>query len=208
MNSNFLNIWDLNTTWSILSSINEGDKLSISGNQVLIEKNTILLGLKRTYYGDKRGDVYKLIDILLEYTIYHFKNNNHKKEKVQSFKTNIIAGLTGLMNLRGTYGYDSRFLASFNSKLEKISQLKVYFEVNIGENDYEENEFENEWRNQDIENYKDFVSLIKKIFTSPCYADINNESTKSQYIRSKSEISSDINVKSSPTLSNYLAGDS
>ena len=44
MNNNYLNIWHLNSMWSLLGSISSGDKFSIKGNLLTIEKNHPLFG--------------------------------------------------------------------------------------------------------------------------------------------------------------------
>ena len=93
MNSNLLNIWNLNSLWKLLSSITNGDKLSIRGNLITIDKDTTMLWLKRKYYGDKRTDVFNFINNLIDMTEYHFKEKNNIKQNVESFKQNILLGL-------------------------------------------------------------------------------------------------------------------
>jgi hypothetical protein len=127
MNNNYLDIWHLNSTWSILSSICSGDKIGINGNLVTIHKQNPLIWIKRKMSGNSRDDVFRLITDLIEMTNYHLKEDNHIKNDVDSFKHNIINGVYGLINLRSTYIEDSRFLSIFNSYLEKIKQLKHYF---------------------------------------------------------------------------------
>ena len=46
MNTNYLDIWYLNSVWSLLSSISCGDKISVKGNLVIIEKNLPFLWMK------------------------------------------------------------------------------------------------------------------------------------------------------------------
>ena len=127
MNSNLLNIWNLNSLWKLLSSITNGDKLSIRGNLITIDKDTTMLWLKRKYYGDKRTDVFSFINNLIDMTEYHFKEKNNIKENVESFKQNILLGLNGLLELRSTYIDDARFLSLYDSELEKIKKIKQYF---------------------------------------------------------------------------------
>jgi len=127
MNTNYLDIWYLNSIWSLLSSISSGDKISIKGNLVTIEKNHPFLWMKRKYNGDSRVDVYQLIDNLLTMSGYHLKEEEHINKNVSSFKYNIILGIQGLLNLRDTYIDDNRFLSIFNSSLEKIRILKKFY---------------------------------------------------------------------------------
>lgn len=127
MNTTYLDIWYLNSVWSLLSSISSGDKIGIKGNLVTIEKNHPFLWMKRKYYGDSRADVYQLIDNLLTMSAYHLKEKEDIKKNVTSFKYNIISGMKGLLNLRDTYIDDNRFLSIFNSSLEKMTILKDYY---------------------------------------------------------------------------------
>ena len=127
MNTNYLDIWYLNSVWSLLSSISSGDKISIKGNLVTVEKNYPFLWMKRKYNGDSRVDVYQLIDNLLTMSAYHLKEEEYIKKNVTSFKYNIVLGVKGLLNLRDTYIDDNRFLSIFNSSLEKIKILKDYY---------------------------------------------------------------------------------
>tara|TARA_B100000401_G_C52784892_1_gene710285 strand:- start:512 stop:994 length:483 start_codon:yes stop_codon:yes gene_type:complete len=127
MNTNLLDVWNLNSLWKLLSSIKNGDKLSIRGNLIEIDRDTPLLFLKRKYYGDKRTDIFNFVDYLFEITEHHLKNENHVLKSVESFKRNIINGIKGLLNLKETYNDDNSFLSSFYSSLEKISLLKKYY---------------------------------------------------------------------------------
>ena len=127
MNSNLLDVWNLNSLWKLLSSIKNGDKLSIRGNLIEIDRDTPLLFLKRKYYGDKRSDIFNFVDYLIEITEHHLKNENHILKSADSFKRNIIDGIKGLLNLKETYKDDNSFLSSFYSSLEKISLLKKYY---------------------------------------------------------------------------------
>lgn len=127
MNTTYLDIWYLNSVWSLLSSISSGDKIGIKGNLVTIEKNHPFLWMKRKYYGDSRADVYQLIENLLTMSAYHLKEKEDIKKNVTSFKYNIISGMKGLLNLRDTYIDDNRFLSIFNSSLEKMTILKDYY---------------------------------------------------------------------------------
>lgn len=136
MNSHLLDVWNLNSTWNLLSSISAGDKLSIRGSLVLIDKNTPFLFLKRKYYGDKRDDILNLINILFDMTIYHLKEENDKKENSINLKKNIIDGINGIIQLRNTYIDDVRFLSLFNSSLEKIKKLEIYYKNDNTYNDY------------------------------------------------------------------------
>lgn len=135
MNSDLLDIWNLNSLWKYLASIKSGDKLSIRGNLIDIQKATPLLFLKRKYYGDSRNDIFSFIQTIFKYTDYHLKNENHIIKNVQSFKQNIINGIYGLINLIETYNDDNHFISIFNSNLEKISIIKKYF--NDKEDEYE-----------------------------------------------------------------------
>ena len=135
MNSNLLDVWNLNSLWKLLSSIKDGDKLSIRGNLIQIDRTTPLLFLKRKYYGDKRSDIFNFIDYLFEITEHHLKNETHIMKSVDSFKRNIVSGIKGLLNLKETYKDDNSFLSSFYSSLEKISLLKIYY--NDKEPEYE-----------------------------------------------------------------------
>ena len=137
MNSNLLDVWNLNSLWKLLSSIKNGDKLSIRGTLIEIHRGIPLLFLKRKYYGDKRTDIFNFIDYLFEITEHHLKNETHISKSVESFKRNIIDGIKGLLNLKETYKDDNSFLSSFYSSLEKISLLKKYY----NENDIEYNLF-------------------------------------------------------------------
>lgn len=127
MNTNYLDIWYLNSVWALLSSISSGDKISIKGNLVTVEKNHPFLWMKRKYNGDSRVDVYQLIDNLFTMSEYHLKENEHINKNVTSFKYNIILGIQGLLNLRETYIDDNRFLSIFNSSLEKMKILKKFY---------------------------------------------------------------------------------
>jgi hypothetical protein len=127
MNSNLLDVWNLNSLWKLLSSIKNGDKLSIRGNLIEIDRTKPLLFLKRKYYGDKRSDIFNFIDYLFEITEHHLKNETHILKSVHSFKRNIIDGIKGLLNIKETYKDDNSFLSSFYSSLEKISLLKQYY---------------------------------------------------------------------------------
>tara|TARA_Y100000389_G_scaffold78169_1_gene74973 strand:- start:738 stop:1229 length:492 start_codon:yes stop_codon:yes gene_type:complete len=127
MNSNLLDVWNLNSLWKLLSSIKNGDKLSIRGNLIEIDRDTPLLFLKRKYYGDKRSDIFNFVDYLFEITEHHLKNETHVLKSVESFKRNIIDGIKGLLNLKETYKDDNSFLSSFYSSLERISLLKKYY---------------------------------------------------------------------------------
>ena len=127
MNTNYLDIWYLNSVWSLLSSISSGDKIKIKGNLVTIEKNHPFLWIKRKYNGDSRVDVYQLIDHLFIMSEYHLKEEEHINKNVTSFKYNIIFGIQGLLNLRDTYIDDNRFLSIFNSSLEKMKILKKFY---------------------------------------------------------------------------------
>ena len=137
----YLDIWYVNMMWNKLSSINIGDKLSICGNTLHIEKNTPLLPIKRRYYGNKRTDIYIFFENLFYHTIQHFESNNHVKHGVESYKLNIIKGFNGLLNVRQTYSDDIDFISTINSKLEKINKLTKYYEY---EDEYKEfNEIKN-----------------------------------------------------------------
>lgn len=133
MNSNLLDVWNLNSLWKLLSSIKNGDKLSIRGTLIEIHRGIPLLFLKRKYYGDKRSDIFNFIDYLFEITEHHLKNETHISKSVESFKRNIIDGIKGLLNLKETYKDDNSFLSSFYSSLEKISLLKKYYNENDSE---------------------------------------------------------------------------
>lgn len=127
MNTNLLDIWNLNSLWRLLSSIQVGDKISIRGNLISVDRNTPLLFMKRKYYGDKRSDLHQFITYLFEITEYHLKEQNYIKNNVDSFLINVLNGIKALINLRETYCEDVRFLAIYNSSLEKISILKKYY---------------------------------------------------------------------------------
>lgn len=127
MNNNYLNIWHLNSMWSLLGSISSGDKISIKGNLLTIEKNHPFLCIKRKFNGDTREDVFQLLSDLFNISDYHLKEENDVKNNVNSFKFNILYGITGLLNLRKTYIDDTRFLSIFNSSLEKIKIIKKYY---------------------------------------------------------------------------------
>tara|TARA_Y100000389_G_scaffold69121_1_gene65745 strand:- start:511 stop:963 length:453 start_codon:yes stop_codon:yes gene_type:complete len=113
--------------WSLLGSISSGDKVSIKGNLLTVEKIHPFLCIKRKFNGDSRNDVFQLLNDLFDMSDYHLKEQNDKKNNVYSFKFNIINGLNGLLNLRSTYIDDSRFLSIFNSSLEKVKILKKYY---------------------------------------------------------------------------------
>ena len=66
MNNNYLNIWHLNSMWSLLGSISSGDKVSIKGNLLTVEKNHPFLCIKRKFNGDSRNDVFQLLNDLLK----------------------------------------------------------------------------------------------------------------------------------------------
>ena len=134
MNTNLLDIWNLNSLWRLLSSIQVGDKVSIRGNLITVDRNTSFLFMKRKYYGDKRSDLHQFITYLFEITEYHLKEKNYIKKNVESFLHNVLNGIKALINLRETYCDDNRFLSIYNSSLEKISILKKYY---IDNNDYE-----------------------------------------------------------------------
>jgi len=127
MNTNYLDIWYLNSVWSLLSSICCGDKISVKGNLVVIEKNTPFLWMKRKFNGNSRNDVYQLVDNLFTMSEYHLKEKENVIKSVISFKSNIILGIRGLLNLRETYIDDNRFLSLFNSSLEKMKILRQYY---------------------------------------------------------------------------------
>jgi hypothetical protein len=127
MDTNYLDIWSLNSTWNLLSCINFGDKLSIHGNQIEIQKNHMFLGLKRMYYGDSRKDIHKLIEDLINMSEYHLKEGTNDIEKVKNFRLNILKGLRGLINLKKTYNNDILFLSLFNSSLEQIKKIEQYY---------------------------------------------------------------------------------
>lgn len=127
MNTNLLDIWNLNSLWRLLSSIQVGDKISIRGNLISVDRNTPLLFLKRKYYGDKRSDLHQFITYLFEITDFHLKEENYVKHNVDSFLLNVLNGIKALINIRETYCEDVRFLAIYNSSLEKISILKKYY---------------------------------------------------------------------------------
>lgn len=127
MNTNLLDIWNLNSLWRLLSSIQVGDKISIRGNLISVDRNTPFLFLKRKYYGDKRSDLHQFITYLFEITDYHLKEENYVKHNVDSFLLNVLNGIKALINIRETYCEDVRFLAIYNSSLEKISILKKYY---------------------------------------------------------------------------------
>jgi len=133
MNSNLLDIWNLNSLWCLLSSIKVGDKISIRGNLISVDRNTPFLFLKRKYYGDKRDDLFQFVAYLFEITEHHLKEKNYIKKNVDSFLQNILNGIKALLNLRETYNDDIRFLSIFNSCLEKISLLKKYYKDNTDE---------------------------------------------------------------------------
>lgn len=127
MNTNLLDIWNLNSLWRLLSSIQVGDKVSIRGNLITVDRDTPFLFMKRKYYGDKRSDLHQFITYLFEITEYHLKEENYTKKNVDSFLHNVLNGIKALINLRETYCDDIRFLAIYNSSLEKISILKKYY---------------------------------------------------------------------------------
>jgi hypothetical protein len=136
MNTHLLDVWNLNSTWNLLSSISSGDKLSIRGSLIIIDKNTPLLFLKRKYYGDKREDIFNLLNILFEITLHHLKEKNDIKENNFSIRKNIISGLNGIIYLRDTYNDDIRFLSLLNSLLEKIKKLEPFFKEHNSYSDY------------------------------------------------------------------------
>lgn len=127
MNTNLLDIWNVNSLWRLLSSIQVGDKISIRGNLITVDRDTPFLFMKRKYYGDKRSDLHQFITYLFEITEYHLKEENYTKKNVDSFLHNVLNGIKALINLRETYCDDNRFLAIYNSSLEKISILKKYY---------------------------------------------------------------------------------
>ena len=145
MNTNLLDVWNLNSLWRLISSITVGDKLSIRGNLVQIDRNTPFISFKRKYYGDKREDVHQFVTYLFEITEHHLKEETYIKKNVESFLQNILNGIKALINLRETYCDDVRFLAIYNSSLEKISLLKHYY------------------KNKQIE-YQVFLDIESKIF--------------------------------------------
>jgi hypothetical protein len=173
MNNNLLDIWELNSLWSLLSSINGGDKLCIRGNSVTIEKSTPTLGIRRTYYGDKREDVFPFIRNLLHFTQVHFNENNHIKYGVESFKINIISGLMGLLNLRETYKNDVSFLTNFKSIMEQISKLYEYFPNDVP-ND-ESDDINRPEYSSNISEYMLLLEVRKKIFNNtPAFGPIKS----------------------------------
>lgn len=130
MNTNLLDIWSLNSIWNLLSCLNDGDKLSIQGNNISIQKNHFLTGFKRTMNGDSRRDIHKLIEDLINMSDYHLKEKTDNKERVENFRNNILKGIKGLINLKKTYSDDILFLSLFNSSLEQIKKLEKYFIFN------------------------------------------------------------------------------
>lgn len=179
MNTNLLDIWNLNSLWRLLSSIQVGDKISIRGNLITVDRDTPFLFMKRKYYGDKRSDLHQFITYLFEITEYHLKEENYTKKNVDSFLHNVLNGIKALINLRETYCDDIRFLAIYNSSLEKISILKKYYR---DKDSYEV--FLDIESNICLKNSPNLTSLSSKKSISSKPININNTS---------SDINSDIN---------------
>ena len=179
MNTNLLDIWNLNSLWRLLSSIQVGDKISIRGNLITVDRDTPFLFMKRKYYGDKRSDLHQFITYLFEITEYHLKEENYTKKNVDSFLHNVLNGIKALINLRETYCDDIRFLAIYNSSLEKISILKKYYR---DKDSYEV--FLDIESNICLKNSPNLTSLSSKPSISSKPININNTS---------SDINSDIN---------------
>jgi len=179
MNTNLLDIWNLNSLWRLLSSIQVGDKISIRGNLITVDRDTPFLFMKRKYYGDKRSDLHQFITYLFEITEYHLKEENYTKKNVDSFLHNVLNGIKALINLRETYCDDIRFLAIYNSSLEKISILKKYYR---DKDSYEV--FLDIESNICLKNSPNLTSLSSKPSISSKPININNTS---------SDINSDVN---------------
>ena len=179
MNTNLLDIWNLNSLWRLLSSIQVGDKISIRGNLITVDRDTPFLFMKRKYYGDKRSDLHQFITYLFEITEYHLKEENYTKKNVDSFLHNVLNGIKALINLRETYCDDIRFLAIYNSSLEKISILKKHYR---DKDSYEV--FLDIESNICLKNSPNLTSLSSKPSISSKPININNTS---------SDINSDIN---------------
>lgn len=179
MNTNLLDIWNLNSLWRLLSSIQIGDKISIRGNLITVDRDTPFLFMKRKYYGDKRSDLHQFITYLFEITEYHLKEENYTKKNVDSFLHNVLNGIKALINLRETYCDDIRFLAIYNSSLEKISILKKYYR---DKDSYEV--FLDIESNICLKNSPNLTSLSSKPSISSKPININNTS---------SDINSDVN---------------
>jgi hypothetical protein len=179
MNTNLLDIWNLNSLWRLLSSIQVGDKISIRGNLITVDRDTPFLFMKRKYYGDKRSDLHQFITYLFEITEYHLKEENYTKKNVDSFLHNVLNGIKALINLRETYCDDIRFLAIYNSSLEKISILKKHYR---DKDSYEV--FLDIESNICLKNSPNLTSLSSKQSISSKPININNTS---------SDINSDIN---------------
>jgi len=161
MNTNYLDIWYLNSVWSLLSSISSGDKIGIKGNLITIEKNHPFLWIKRKYNGDTRVNIFQLIEHLLSMSEYHLKEEEHINKNVSSFKYNIILGIRGLLNLRDTYIDDNRFLSIFNSSLEKIKILKIYYHEVIELDQFTALEGQIFLKNKSISNTQNIKSIIE-----------------------------------------------
>lgn len=185
MNTNYLDIWYLNSVWSLLSSISCGDKISVKGNLVIIEKNHPFLWMKRKFNGNSRNDVFQLIDTLLTMSEYHLKERENIAKSVISFKTNIILGIKGLLNLRETYIDDNRFLSLFNSSLEKMKILRQYYN--------EEDEVKK------FENLEDQIFIKNNMYISSNVLNQNNNSNLTNTIENNnSNVSNENNNSNVP----------
>ena len=63
----------------LLGSISSGDKVSIKGNLLTVEKIHPFLCIKRKFNGDSRNDVFQLLNDLFDMSDYHLKEQNDKK---------------------------------------------------------------------------------------------------------------------------------
>lgn len=107
--------------WSLLSRLRAGDKLSIQGDTVNIDKSSFFMGLKRSARGDTREALLSWIPQLVSSTKESFESFF-----IESYHDKMIQrGIRGLLTLRETYQSDVSFISKLEVCLDKIRCLST-----------------------------------------------------------------------------------
>ncbi len=112
---------DLRKYLQLISSINEGDKLTFSGDNINIDKRYYFQGLRRWYTSDSRDLTKNFINKILKSSEYYYSHNN--KLDLQNLNNSLIISKIGIQNLILTYNEDKSFVSDMKINIELITQL-------------------------------------------------------------------------------------
>ena len=109
----FSTLDELIVTWTIISRLNAGDKLSIQYNNLSIDKASVFTPIRRAFRGDNRDSLMSFLPILINKTldlVPDIDKLDHPSRRA------LLGGVQGILSLRETY----------NSDITLISRLEYY----------------------------------------------------------------------------------